>query len=148
MKKFLLSVVLFSAVIATASAQDRWGNGNGGNGGYYMGPGMMWGGNGGYYMGPGMMDGYWMDHDWHRHARSSLNLSKQQESQWDNVAQQGRSNQKAVNDSINYYVQQIQRLQKAKSDMVQQDLQQIKQVLTPEQYTQFLEKLVAGESGK
>lgn len=150
MKRIILFFAVIFSMMISLSAQD-WKSGDSndsyygpgmmwGNGGDY-GPGMMWGGNG---YGPGMMGGYWMDNGWHDYGKSSLNLNKGQQQQWSNVANNGRQNQKAVNDSINYYVKEIQRLQKAKSSMVQTDLNEIKKVLTPQQYTQFLEKLVSG----
>ena len=91
-----------------------------------------------------MMGGYWMDNGWHQYGQRSLNLNSQQQNQWNDIANKGRVNQQAVNDSINYYVNEIKRLQKNKSSMIQTDLNQIKQVLTPTQYTEFLQKLVTG----
>lgn len=119
--------------------------------GYYMGPGMMWGDNnnrggddGGYYMGPGMMWGNWGNSDWHKNTQSSLNLTQEQKSQWNSVVKQSYPSQQSINDSINYYVKQVQRLQHTHSTLVQSDLNRIKKILTPQQYTTFLEKLVAG----
>lgn len=138
MKRAILFVVVMIGLSIVTFAQDWKGNDNYGYGG------MMWGNNNDYCYGPGMMGGYWMDNGWHHYGQSSLNLNQQQKEQWNNVANKGRVNQQAVNDSINYYVNEIKRLQKNKSDMIQTDLNQIKQILTPAQYTQFLEKLVTG----
>ena len=91
------------------------------------------------------MYGNWDNNDWHRNTQSSLNLTQQQSNQWNNVRTQSQPSQQAINDSINYYVRQVQRLQKAKSNLVQSDLNRIKGILTPQQYTEFLEKLVGGQ---
>ena len=142
MKK-IIGCFAFILLCSVSAFAQGWGGNRGGNDGYYMGPGMMWGDNDSW-MGPGMMWGNWHNGDWHKKAKSSLNLTQQQSSQWDNVVQQSSQNQQAVNDSIKYYVSQIRRLQRDHSGRVQQDLNQIKQILTPEQYTQFLEQLVTG----
>ena len=140
MKKLCLLIVALIGISFAASAQDWRGNGD-----YCYGGGMMWNNDDNdYCYGPNMMGGYWMDNGWHQYGQSSLNLTQQQQQNWNNVANNGRVNQQAVNDSINFYVNQIRRLQKAKSDMVQADLDAIKEVLTPAQYTQFLEKLLTG----
>ena len=143
MKKLYVFIMILMGVSLTASSQD-WQNNNNNND-YCYGGGMMWNNNNNdYCYGPNMMGGYWMDNGWHKDGQSSLNLNNEQKEQWNNVANQGRVNQQAVNDSINFYVNQIKRLQKTKSVFIQADLNQIKQVLTPAQYTQFLEKLVSG----
>ncbi len=142
MKKFIIYIMTIASISGTAFASNG-NDDNGGYRGYYMGPGMMWNGND-YCYGPGMMGGYWMDNGWNNYGHKNLNLTQQQQSQWDNTVTQGRNNQQAINDSINYYVNEIKRLQRAKSPMVQDDLNQIRQILTPQQYTQFLEKLVTG----
>ena len=147
MKKLVCFFVFIISITGIGFAQDNYSSNNG----YYMGPGMMWGNGGGNWSsgsgsgswGPGMM-GYWMDHGWNDYGKSKLNLTQQQQSQWDNTVSQGRTSQQAINDSINYYVNEIHRLQQAKSPLVQDDLNQIRQILTPQQYTQFLEKLVTG----
>lgn len=108
-----------------------------------MGPGMMWNDGYGYgCSGPGMMWGNWGNNDWHKQTQSKLGLNQNQVSQWNNVTNSGQSRDKVTNDSIEYYVNQIRRLQREKSNNVQSDLNQIKQILTPEQYTQFLQELV------
>ena len=141
MKKFIWCLVAFLSVAGITAAQ-----------GYYCGgPGMMYGdwnnnSNNGYYCdGPGMMYGNWGNSDWHKSTQSSLNLTQEQKNQWNNVTTQSQPSQQAINDSINYYVSQVQRLQKNRSSLVQSDLNRIKGILTPAQYTQFLEKLVAGD---
>ena len=141
-KVFLIIAVLFN--ISTVISAQNWNNNN--NDDYCYGGGMMWNnGDNDYCYGPNMMgSGYWMDNGWHRYGQNSLNLTEQQQEKWNNLANNGRINQQAANDSINYYVAQIKRLQKTKSTMIQSDLNQIKSVLTPAQYTQFLEKLVTG----
>lgn len=129
--------------VVAVSAQNWTENNNSRNGGYYMGPGMMWNDANGYgCYGPGMMWGNWGNNDWHKQIQSNLKLNQNQVSSWNNVISRSSQNQKAADDSIQYYVNQIRRLQKNKSDMVQQDLNQIKQTLTPEQYTQLLQELV------
>ncbi len=138
MKKILFCLFAVFATLTAVNAQDY--------NGYYMGPGMMYDG-GDYCYGPGMMGGYWMDNGWHRYGNQNLNLTQDQQSQWNNTYTQGKASQQAINDSINYYVAQIKRLERAKSPLVQDDLNQIKQILTPDQYTQFLEKLVTGNPG-
>ena len=144
MKKLCLLLMMLMGVSLPASSQD-WRNSNNDNNDYCYGGGMMWNNNNNdYCYGPNMMNGYWMDNGWHKYGQSSLNLTSQQQEQWNHVANNGRVNQQAVNDSINFYVSQIKRLQKEKSTYIQADLNQIKQVLTPAQYTQFLEKLVSG----
>ncbi|MGL5635924.1 MAG: hypothetical protein ACRCX5_02850 [Bacteroidales bacterium] len=143
MKKIYLSFVIILLSGLTLSAQNWSENNNNRNGGYYMGPGMMWNDNNGYgCYGPGMMWGNWGNHDWHKQAQSNLKLNQGQVSNWNNVISKSAQNQKAADDSIQYYVSQIRRLQKNKSDMVQEDLNQIKQTLTPDQYTQLLQELV------
>ena len=149
MKKFVAGIVLFVAVVISAFAWDNRNNqgyqgrgnegygGYGGYGGYYMGPGMMWG-DGGY---GGC--GYWQDSPYYQDARSGVNLSSNQQNQWDEQIQKGRKKQQAINDSIKYFVEQVYRLQKDRSVFVQEDLQAIKNILTPEQYQDFLERLIA-----
>ena len=85
-----------------------------------------------------------MDNGWHKYGNKNLNLSTEQKTKWDQVAKQGSQNAKISTDSLNYYVRQVQRLQREKSNQVNSDLERIKGILTPEQYTQFLEKLVTG----
>lgn len=143
MKKIYLSFTIALLSVLTLSAQSWSENNNNRNSGYYMGPGMMWNDGNGYgCYGPGMMWGNWGNHDWHKQAQSNLKLNQSQVSNWNNVISKSAQNQKAADDSIQYYVNQIRRLQKSKSDMVQEDLNQIKQTLTPEQYTQLLQDLV------
>ncbi|MGL4292633.1 MAG: hypothetical protein ACRCSQ_03520 [Bacteroidales bacterium] len=144
MKKlvFCFFAVLFTCGISFA---QNWGNGN--QNGYYMGPGMMWDGHDSW-MGPGMMWGNWHNDNWQKQTRSSLNLTTEQQRKWDDIRSNGQQNQQAVNDSISRYAKEIYRLQQNRSNMVQQDMSLIKQILTPEQYTLFLEKLVNMDAGK
>ena len=72
-----------------------------------------------------------------------MNLSSNQQNQWDEQIKKGRKKQQAINDSIKYFVEQVYRLQKDRSVFVQEDLQAIKNILTPEQYQDFLERLIA-----
>ncbi len=139
MKKKILFLSIFLSFTAIVLAQ-----------GYYCGgPGMMYGdwnnnyNNGNYCYGPAY--GNWNNSDWHQQTQSSLNLTSEQTNKWNNITTQSQPSQQVINDSINYYVRQIERLQKNKSSLVQSDLNRIKTILTPEQYTQFLERLVAGE---
>ncbi len=148
MKKNILACLII-VILSGFTVTRGW---NEEDNGYYMGPGMMWGGyynngynNSGYY--PGMM-GCWGDDDWNNDTKSSLNLTTEQSNRWDNARSTGLINQQAVNDSISYYARQVHRLQQNKSAYVQQDMSYIKQILSPEQYTQFLERLINLDSGR
>ena len=105
-----------------------------------MGPGMMWGE--GYDAGYGMMGDCWDNDDWNNNNKSNLNLTQEQQNQWDNIRNKRREYQRAVNDSLNFYAQQIHRLQSRKSNLAKEDMSYIKSILTPEQYRLFLEKLL------
>lgn len=142
MKKLFLSLAVFCCSLTFMSAQG-WNNSNNYNNRDYMGPGMMWNDGYGYgCYGPGMMWGNWGNHDWYKQTQSRLGLNQNQVSQWNRVTSNGQSRDKVSNDSIEYYVNQIRRLQRERSNNVQSDLNQIKQILTPQQYTQFLQELV------
>ena len=105
----------------------------------------MWGRNTKYNKrGQAIMGYYSMNNGWHKYGNENLNLTDEQKSQWNKIATNGEGNLKTANDSINYYVRQVHRLQQERSNQVNTDLEQIKKVLTPAQYTQFLEKLVTG----
>ena len=144
MRKVIVTFITLIALVLTVNGQD-WKQGDNNSNGYWMGPGMMWdSASNGYGYGPGMMGGYWMDNGWHQYGNKNINLSNEQKTKWDQVAQQGSQNAKISTDSLNYYVRQVQRLQREKSNQVNSDLERIKGILTPEQYTQFLEKLVTG----
>lgn len=141
----IVAVVILSGFVVGKAWNDNRGNG------YYMGPGMMWGGdydsdNNGWYC-PGEM-GCWGNDDWNNRTKSDLNLTTQQQSSWDNARSSGIANQQLINDSIAYYARQVSRLQRNKSSYVQSDMNYIKQILTPDQYTRFLEKLFALDSDR
>ena len=135
MRRIFITLFVAMATIATISA-DGWGYGycmnpnwgnntSNNNGDYFYGPGMMWGNGGSWLQGQ-------------QENRASLNLTQEQQRQWNDVENQSNIASQAVNDSINYYVQQIARLHNQHSNYVQQDLNRIKSILTPQQYNQFL----------
>ena len=141
MKKLFLFLIAIVGLSTAISAQN-WKNDN--NDSYYCGGGgMMWNNDDNdYCYGPNMMGGYWMDNGWHKYGQSSLNLTQQQQEQWNKVSDNGRANQQAVNDSINYHCNEIRRFPKAKTSMAPSDFIAIKTFLPPDQYTQFLLHLV------